>query len=103
MVRLPLRSNFATSFRHASARIKDRYSGNASRRLYDVAKTSPSSASVNLMVSPSYWLENGGSNAEKAGVKLQIVQALSEVGSCCVVLESYAYESSSVINVRYRS
>jgi hypothetical protein len=32
----------------------------------------------------------GGSRAEKAGIRLQIVHALSGVGSCCVVRASYA-------------
>ena len=32
----------------------------------------------------------GGSRAEKAGVRLHMVHALSGVGSCWVVLDSYA-------------
>lgn len=44
----------------------------------------------------------GGSSAENAGTSEQIVQALSGVGSCCVVRLSYAYANSKVNNVRYK-
>ena len=42
----------------------------------------------------------GGSRAEKEGVREQIVQQLSGVGSYCVVRESYAYEKRMVRSVR---
>lgn len=53
-----------------------------------------------ILVEPSGKFTLGGSSAEKAGVRLQIVQALSGVGSCWVVRESYAYEKSRVTRVR---
>lgn len=44
----------------------------------------------------------GGSSAENAGTSEQIVQALSGVGSCCVVRLSYAHANNNVNSVRYR-
>lgn len=104
-VRLPLDRNSATSERHASARANDRYRGNANDRRYEGAKVVAISICENLRaLSACTELKlvtyGGGSKAEKAGVRVLMVQALSELGSCWVVRASYAYENKNVSKIR---
>ena len=89
--RLPLSRNFATSVRHPSENAKDRYKGNAKDRLYDGLNASEmSKIETSSPIRSEGALYGGGSSAEKAGVRTLIVHALSEVGSSCVDLASYA-------------
>lgn len=99
----PVRKD-ATSCLHFSASAHDRYNGNASARRYEGTNVAAISFVVKvpcvaLALSDEY---RGGSNAENAGVKELTVHALSGVGSCCMVRESYAYANKSVSSVRYR-
>jgi hypothetical protein len=82
--RFPFNMISATSARQASASANERYSGKAIERRYEGMTAVASSEGVKPGVENAVE-EIGGSSAEKAGVRVLIVHALSGVGSCCVV------------------
>lgn len=73
---------------HFFVNAKDLKRGNARDRRIEGTSVSFNRVGVKMSAGPSSEAYGGGSRAEKAGVRVAIVQALSGVESRCVVRES---------------